>query len=203
MEIKVMMKLYMSGNSPYARRARLAIRGCGLLDQVEEIAIKGFDSLPPQSPGNKIPILITESGAVVTECILIGRYLNDLAGDKLTPVDSESRLECLAIESVASVLMDSLFARSMEKNQRNEETRSAAVLAKEAARSARCYDKLEEMLQDASHEIDFGSIAVIACLGYADWRNAEDEWRSDRPILKAFYDHMMTIPAFAETAPKF
>lgn len=198
-----MMKLYMSGNSPYARRARLAIRGCGLLDQVEEIAIKGFDSLPPQSPGNKIPILMTESGVVITECILIGRYLNELAGDKLTPLDPEAKLECLAVESVASVLMDSLFARSMEKNQRDEKVRSDKVLAKEAARSARCYNKLETMLQDASHEINFGSIAVIACLGYADWRNSEDEWRNDRPILTAFYEQMMAIPAFAETAPKF
>lgn len=198
-----MMKLYMSGNSPYARRARLAIRACGLLDEVEEIAIKGFDGLPPQSPGNKIPVLMTESGVVIAECILIGRYLNELAGDKLTPAEPEAKLECLAIESVASVLMDSLFARSMEKNQREEETRSATLLEKEAARSARCYNKLEEMLQGASDDINFGSIAVISCLGYADWRNSEDEWRNDRPILTAFYDQMMAISAFAETKPKF
>jgi len=198
-----MMKLYMSGNSPYARRARLAIRGCGLLAQVEEIAIKGFDSLPVDAPGGKIPTLVTESGVVISECILIGRYLDDLAGGKLIPADPAKKLDCYAVESVASVLMDSLFVRSMEKNHRDEESRSPLVLKKEAARSARCYDRLEQMLTDGATDMTFASIAVISSLGYADWRNAEDNWRENRPRLTAFYDQMMSLPAFAETAPNY
>lgn len=196
-----MMKLYMSGNSPYARRVRLAIRACSLMDQVEEIAIKGFDSLPTQSPGRKIPVLVTESGVAISECILIGRYLDELAGGKLSPTDPVERLDCLAIESVASVLMDSQFARSMEKNQRDEKTRSTVVLEKEAGRSARCYDRLNEMLEGASGDVTFASIAVISSLGYADWRNPEDEWRNNRSCLSAYFDRMMTMPMFAETAP--
>jgi len=196
-----MMKLYMSGNSPYARRVRLAIRGCGLIDQIEEVAIKGFDSLPSHAPGRKIPVLVTESGVTISECILIGRYLDELAGGKLSPSDSVERLGCLAVESVASVLMDSLFVRSMEKNQRDEKTRSDVVLAREAERSSRCYDRLNEMLEGASTEVSFASIAVISSLGYADWRNPEDEWRNSRGCLTAYFDQMMALPMFAETAP--
>ena len=198
-----MMKLHMSGNSPYARRVRVAIRACDLSDQVEEIAIKSFDDLPAESPGNKIPVLVVEPGIVISECLLISRYLDEMSGGKLSASEPQAKIRQLAIESVASVLMDSLFTRSMEKNHRDQATRSAAVLDKEEKRSARCYDRLNEQLEGATTEINFASIAVISALGYADWRNPEDNWREHHPVLADYYDQMMDIPVFAETAPVF
>ena len=38
------MKLYYSGNSPYARRPRMAIRQFGLTDQVEEVTRDALDA---------------------------------------------------------------------------------------------------------------------------------------------------------------
>ena len=198
-----MMKLHISGNSPYARRVRVAVRACGLEDQVKEVTIKSFDHLPSESPGNKIPVLVVEPGLAISECLLISRYLDDLAGGKLSPTDPRAQVKQLEIESVASVLMDSLFARSMEKNQRDEASRSVAVLKKEADRSARCYDRLNELLDGASTDINFASIAVVSCLGYADWRNPEDDWRKSSPALVTWFDKMMEIPLFAETAPVY
>ncbi len=198
-----MMKLHVSGNSPYARRVRVAIRACGLTDQVEEVAIKSFADLPTESPGNKVPVLVVEPGLAISECLLISRYLDGLAGGILSPTDPRAQIEQLEIESVASVLMDSLFARSMEKNQRDEATRSDAVLEKEANRSARCYDRLNVLLEGASLDVNLASIAVVSCLGYADWRNPEDEWRQNSPALVAWFDQMMELPAFADTAPVY
>ena len=190
-----MMKLHISGNSPYARRVRVAVRACGLEDQVEEVTIKGFDHLPSESPGNKIPVLVVEPGLAISECLLISRYLDDLAGGKLVPTDPRAQVKQLEIESVASV--------PMEKNQRDEASRSVAVLKKEADRSARCYDRLNELLDGASTDINFASIAVVSCLGYADWRNPEDDWRKSSPTLVTWFDKMMEIPLFAETAPVY
>ena len=49
------MKLYMSGNSPYARRPRVVVRETGLSGRVEEVTIGSFDELTALGPGGKIP----------------------------------------------------------------------------------------------------------------------------------------------------
>ncbi len=197
------MKLYISGNSPYARRARVAAREGGLMDQVEEVVISGFDELLAQGPGGKIPVLVTDSGASLCESLIITRYLDDLSGGRLLPGDPAERLACLTLESVASVLMDSMFVRSMEKNQRPEELKSEFVMTRETDRSKRCYDTLESMVGNESDSVTLASIAVIAALGYANWRHPEDDWSNGRPQLAAYYDRLMLREAFAETAPVF
>lgn len=197
------MKLYISGNSPYSRRARIAAREGGLADQVEEVAIAGFDELLEYGPGGKIPTLVTDSGASLCEALIITRYFDDLSGGKLLPADPGEKLACLALESVASVLMDSMFVRSMEKNQRPAELKSEFVMTRESDRSNRCYDTLENMVANEGDTVTLASIAVVSALGYANWRNPEDDWRSGRPQLGAYYDRLMARDAFSQTAPVF
>jgi glutathione S-transferase len=197
------MKLYMSENSPYARRARITVRETHLIDQVEEIRISSFKELLQCGPGAKIPVLVTDSGQSLCESMIITRYLNDISGGKLLPAAREDLEKCLALESVASVLMDSVFVRSFENNQREEKLRSTAVLEREIARSSRCYDSLNKAVVSEGESITLASIAVIAALGYADWRASEDDWRAGRSDLVAYFDRIMARPAFAKTAPRF
>jgi glutathione S-transferase len=197
------MKLYVSGNSPYARRARIAIREGGLTDQVEEIAITSFEELKEIGPGGKIPILVTRPGESLCESLIITRFLNELSGGVLLPESQEAKLKCLELESTASVLMDSMFVRSMEKNQREEALKSSALLKRESGRCNRCYDTLDERVDENDDAVTLGSIAVISALGYANWRHPEDEWRSGRPRLTAYYDKLMARKAFEETAPVY
>jgi len=198
-----MMQLYVSGNSPYARRARLTVREGGLTDRVEEVAIRNFEQLIDIGPGAKIPVLICDNGTCLCESLIITRYLNDLADGRLLPGEPAALLHCLETESVASVLMDSLFARSMENNQREESQRSAELLERETARSGRCYDRLDELVDALDDHVTLASIAVISALGYANWRAAEDRWAEGRSNLKSYFDRLMARPAFAETAPVF
>ncbi len=197
------MKLYMSGNSPYARRVRIALRETGLADAVEEVAIKSFDDLLAIGPGGKIPVFITESGRALCESHIIVAHLNDLSGGGLLPTEPADLEQCRIVESVASVLMDSLFVRSFENNQRAEEVRSELVMEKERARCARCYDALEALVDSEGDHVTVATITVIAALGYADWRAAEDEWRAGRPLLEAYFERWMRHDSFAETAPKY
>ncbi|NKB98774.1 MAG: hypothetical protein GKR90_09825 [Pseudomonadales bacterium] len=197
------MKLIMSNNSPYARRARITVREAGLDEQVEEVMIKSFAELPSYGPGGKIPVLITDTGQSICEALIITRYLNAVANAGLVPTDSDDLEVCLALESTASVLMDSLFARSFEKNQRDEASRSTAVLEREQNRSQRCYDTLDQASLQAGTNVTVASIAIIAALGYADWRAQEDQWRTGRAGLANYFDQMMTRPAFAATKPVY
>lgn len=197
------MKLYMSGNSPYARRVRIAIREAGLIDSVQEIAIKSFDDLLAVGPGGKIPVLVTDSGNSLCESHIIVSYLNDLSEVELLPGDPAESEQCRVVESVASVLMDSIFVRSFENNQREEEARSERVMEREQARCARCYDSLETLVDSEGDKVTVATITVIAALGYADWRAAEDEWRVGHPRLESYFERWMQRDSFAETVPVY
>jgi glutathione S-transferase len=196
------MKLICSGNSPYARRPRMAIREAGLMDKIEEVDVSpmpdNMDMLLGFGPGAKVPGLVTDSGAYISETLVICHHLNDLSGGKLYPKDPATREQALVIEGIASLLMDSQFARSHEKRRENGE-KSQGVIDKETGRSARSYDSLEGITDSFGDDFHMGLISVIAALGYADWRHPDDGWRNDRPKLTAWYKKMETRSSVADT----
>ncbi|WP_416896747.1 MAG: glutathione S-transferase family protein [Minwuia sp.] len=198
------MKLFYTQNSPYARRPRLVARTARL--EIEEVDMSPLadrvGELLDLGPGGKVPGLLTDSGVYLTETLLITRYLNDAAGGKLTPREADRAEKVLEMEGIGSLLMDSLFTRSHEK-RRDDGEKSQALIDKEGARAARCYDALNERLTNQPTVLDFGTIAAISALGYADWRHADDNWREGRPGLANWFNEMMVNPAVAETAPKF
>ena len=198
-----MMQLHISGNSPYARKARIAARETGLISEIEEITVGSFEQLQEAGPGAKIPVLVCEDGTQLCESLIITRYLNELAKGQLLPSEPSRLRHCLEIESVATVLLDSIFARSLENNQRNENERSMTILEREQNRTARCLDRLNELTTEFEKEVTLATIAVASSLGYASWRAPEDNWAQGRDNLNNYYEHSMKRRSFAETAPVF
>lgn len=200
------MKLFYTGNSPYARRPRIAIREAGLLEQVEEVDIAPREErdhlLFEQGPGGKVPGLLTDDGAYVCESIIITHYLDEVSGGKLLPTEPGARAFALQVEGVASLLMDSLFVRARE-NRRDPSEQSPGVIEIETQRAGRCYDELDGLVQRADDAVHLGTIAGVASLGYADWRHPGDGWREGRPQLAEWFERMMQRPSMAETKPIF
>jgi glutathione S-transferase len=199
------MKLFHTINSPYARRARMAVRESGLSGQVEEIEIireENNDLLFEQGPGGKVPGLLTDSGTYLCESLIIARYLDEVSGGKLYPADPAAREFALHVESVASLLMDSLYVRAAE-NRRDPSEQSPGLIEKEAARAARCYDELAGLVERFDGQVSMDKATVVASLGYADWRHPGDGWRDGRPKLAAWFEEMMKRPAMADTKPIF
>ena len=200
------MKLYYTANSPYARRARMAVREAGLLPRVEEIDItpreENLDRLLEAGPGGKVPMLVTDAGAGLCESLLISRYIDDVSGGTLYPAETTAREHTLVLESIGSVLMDATFVRSREGRRASEE-QSDAVFELESSRAQRCYGALEARIEATEECLDAGIIAVIAALGYADWRAPDDGWRDRCPALAAWYERMLERPAAVETRPDY
>jgi glutathione S-transferase len=197
------MKLFYSGNSPYARRTRIAARECGLGARVEEIDSTTLTAdghpLLAYGPGAKVPALQTDSGAFLCETLIITRYLNEHGNGQLIPSSADEMLE---LEGIGSLLMDSLFVRAQE-NRREPGESSPAFIAKESERAARCYDALDAKLTGTAATVDLGTIAAVTSLGYANWRHADDNWRSGRDGLAKWYDEMMKFPSVSDTDPVF
>jgi glutathione S-transferase len=200
------MKLYFSGNSPYARRPRIAIREAGLLGKVEEVTLKTpeerVELLGTMGPGNKVPALLTDNGVYLCESLIIAKYLDEVSGGKLYPKDQKERELAYQVEGVASLLMDSLFHRSHEK-RRDPSEQSPGEIEKEGKRAQRCYDELQELLPKYEDKVHMGSMTVVASLGYADWRHPDDNWRGGRDKLAAWFEKIMQRPAMDETKPIF
>ena len=202
------MKLYTSIKSPYARRARLAIREGGLMQQVEEIEIESIEQLEQLGvervgPGFKVPVLICEDGTPLCESLIIIRYLNDLAGGSLMPKSPAAIIRVLELESIASVLTDSLYVRCGERYRREAALQSADILAREKIRSERCYDSLNELVGEEGEQLNLATFAIASALDYANWRQPEDDWRNGRDSLASYYDRIMQRPSFAETALRY
>jgi glutathione S-transferase len=200
------MKLYFSGNSPYARRPRIAIREAGLTGTVEEVTLKTpeerVELLGKMGPGTKVPALETDNGVFLCESLIIAKFLDEVSGGKLYPKDQKERELAYQVEGVASLLMDSLFHRSHEK-RRDPSEQSPGEIEKEGNRAQRCYDELEKLLPQYEDKIHMGSMTVIASLGYADWRHPDDNWRGGRDKLAAWFEKTMQRPAMDETKPIF
>jgi glutathione S-transferase len=200
------MKLFYTGNSPYARRPRLAVAEFGLSGKVQLVDAGSLTDpnniLRSHGPGGKVPALETDTGAFVCETLLILRLLDEASGGKLYPTEAKARGTAFEIEGVASLLMDSLFLRSHEK-RRDASERSPALIEKEAGRAARCYDALEGFAGELGGPLHMGILSAAASLGYADGRHPDDKWREGRPKLAAWYDQIIKRPSLANSMPNF
>lgn len=199
------MKVFFTGNSPYARRARMAARASGLT--VEEVDVAPLDAadnpLKGKGPGVKVPGLETDGGAYLCETLLITNYLNQKSGGRLLPAASAAAEAAQELEGVGSLLLDSMFIRSQQLNRLPEGERSATLIDKEAERAERCYDALAKTLSGAPAELNVGTIAAVTALGYADWRLADDNWRKGRDGLAKWFDAMHELEAVEATKPVF
>jgi len=205
---QIMMKLYTSIKSPYARRARLAIREGGLTQQVEEIEVESIEQLvqlgvEQVGPGFKVPVLVCEDGTPLSESLIIIRYLNDLAGGSLMPKSQAAIMRALELESIASVLTDSLYVRCGERYRREAALQSVAIQAWEKDRTQRCYDRLNDLVAEEGEQVNLATFAIASALDYANWRQPEDDWRNGRDALASYYDRIMQRPSFAETALRY
>jgi glutathione S-transferase len=201
-----MMQLLYTPTSPYARRARLAVHEAGLTDQVKLVDINpretNIGQLLSHNPSGKVPLLITDDGTALCESLIIARHLDNASGGKLYPSDAAALSQTLETESIASVLMDSLYVRSHE-NRRDAAQRSQNLIDLEKARAMRCYNALESRAGSFGDRLDMGTITALCSLGYADGRHSGDEWRSGRSTLSTWFERISKRPAIAASAPVF
>ena len=200
------MKLYFSQNSPYARRPRLVLHEANLGDQIEEIDLtpraENDGVLLASGPGGKVPALVTNTGAFIVESLLICRYLDDLSGNKLTPIEPDLREKAIQLEGLGSVLMDTLYFRTHEA-RRETVKQITSIKTKDKKITLAAYDALNSAALEFGESINLGTLTTAAALGYADWRHPDDNWRKGRPALAAWFEKISERRSIKLTAPIF
>ena len=91
------MKLYISPQSPFARKARVVARETSLAPRVEEVLatvspIQPNADVRRANPLMKVPTLVLDDGTALFDSQVICEYLDSLqSGKKLFPASGEAR----------------------------------------------------------------------------------------------------------------
>lgn len=200
------MRLFQSVTSPYARKCLVLLRECGMLDQVEMVAVSGTPvdtgSMPlAQNPLGKIPALARDNGPALYDSRVICRYLDSLSGLALYP--DEPRLwDTLTVEATGDGITDAAILMVYETRVRPEDKRYAPWVDGQWGKIDRALDALEnQWMGHLSGPLDMGQISVACALGYLDFRHSARLWRQGRPDLSAWFDTFAQRPSMQATMP--
>lgn len=201
------MQLFYAAASPFVRKVLVLAHETGLVDQlrIETVTVSPVnpdDRLNAGNPVGKIPALLLDDGNALYDSPVVCEYLDSLehAGPKMFPAGSE-RWQALRRQALADGIMDAAVLCRYEAALRPEEFRWDDWSANQQAKISRALDALETEIDSFSETVDIGAISVGCALGYLDFRFADNDWRSGRPKLAAWYETFAQRPSMQQTQP--
>lgn len=197
------MKLFFTPRSPFVRKVRVTLIETGLSKAVEFVQVD-LENPPAElsrhNPLGKVPTLIRDDGTALFDSPLVCEYLDSLnKGTKLYPA-GDGRWVALRQLALSDGILDALQARRHEARRPDSE-RSADYMQKQKVKSDRGLTLLEQETERLAGPVNIGHIAVGCCLGYLDFRFANEPWRSSHPKLARWFEEFSKRPSMVETTP--
>ncbi len=201
------MKLRYSPTSPYVRKVVITALETGLDSRIERVRTNAWDpatDLTGDNPLGKVPALILDDGSCFYDSPVICELLDSLQdGAKLFHAAGPARFTALRRQALGDGILDAALQVVIETLRRPEPYRWNGWIDRQKAAIARALDQLEREAADlAENSLTIGEIAIIAALGYLDFRLAADRWREGRPALAAWFAVLEKRPSVAATLPK-
>jgi glutathione S-transferase len=110
--------------------------------------------------------------------------------------------ETLTLEALADGILDAAILMRYETHVRPETARSPDWIDGQWAKIARALDAVEDRwIAHLSAPLDIGQIALACALGYLDFRHAERDWRTGRPLLSQWEGRIAVRESLASTVP--
>jgi glutathione S-transferase len=199
------MKLRTSATSPYARKVWIVAFETGLADRIEAVPTNVWDPATDvirDNPLGKVPALIADGGEAIYDSPVICEYLDSLHdGQKLVPPAGGARWTQKRLEALGDGILDALLAKRVETSMRPEDKRWPVWIERQEAAAARGLAQLEDEVAGWGDTFLIGQIAVVAVLGYLDFRFPDMDWRARYPALAAWYAALSQRPSVAATVP--
>jgi glutathione S-transferase len=197
------MKLFFTPRSPFVRKVRVTLIEKGLDKAVELVAVDLEHPLPDlalHNPLGKVPTLVRDDGLALFDSPVVCEYVDSLgSGPRLFP-DGEARWRALRQLALADGILDALTARRHE-GRRPDAQRSSDYMGKQKMKSDRGLAVLEREAQQLGGPVTIGHVAVGCCLGYLDFRFAQEPWRGTLPGLARWFEEFSERPSMKETVP--
>lgn len=191
----------MSPTSPYARLVACVLREKRLWDRVESVRVNPWESpagLTDVNPFSRVPTLVTDTGAVLSEATLISLYLEQTYPEPvLLPADrAQAAYRRLGL---AQGLMDATVAIISNRKFRDD-TDSDPILSRRRQQIPAAIEVISQAVGDPEQP-DLGDLAIASAIGYLDLRLAEIDWRQRAPGLARWCDQIGGRPSLLETRP--
>lgn len=189
----MMMQLYWSSRSPFARKVMVAAHERGLAGRIGLVPTLVAPTLPPgpdllaRNPLGRIPVLVPEAGPPLFESGAICEYLDGL-GDAppLFPPGGAARIAAQRWQALGTGHCEMLVAW---RGERARTAPDARVLEGCAVKQAAILAALEaEAPALAAAPFGIGHVAIGCALGYLDFRFAGQPWRDACPWLAAWHE---------------
>lgn len=198
------MKCYFTGNSPYARKVRVAAYETGLGDEVEWMTLtreERSEVVPEFNPLGKVPVAVLDSGQILYDSPVICAYVDSLNnGPKLIPEEGDERWAVLTLEALGDGLGEAVIAVSQEV-QKPDDKRTDAVVARQMGKATGAMALLDKQVGDFNDPPLMGEISVACALGYMEYRDVIPGWREDFPALAAWYVEILKRQSFILSRP--
>lgn len=201
------MKLYYSPTSPYVRKVSITATVTGLADSIERIAanphpVNRDQGLVQINPLGKAPTLVTDDGLVLFDSRVIVEYLDAQSrAARVIPAVGAARWRALAQQALGDGLLDAALLIRYEGVVRPPEHQSQAWRDGQFAKLRDGLATLEPQAGALGQNIDVGTIAIGAALGFFDFRLTDFDWRTDHPALADWFAAFDSQPAIAATRP--
>lgn len=198
------MKLFVTPNSPYARKVRVVLIEKRIECELVEVDLSSPDSpVPAYNPLGKIPTLVLDDGTVLYDSPVITEYL-----DRKTPVmhliPAARRIEVRRWEALADGICDAAVAVVME-GRRDEAKRDEQATARQRLKVERGLKALSEDLGEnkwcVGNSFGLADIAVCCTLAYIGARMPDINWREMYPNLASLFARLQERPSFKSTTP--
>ena len=201
------MKLFFNMASPFVRKVRVFARETGLDTKIEEIAtavspVQENPNLASANPLIKIPALVLDNGRTLFDSPVICEYLDSLhGGRKLFPAAGPARWAALRLQATGDGILDAGILCRYEMAVRPKEFQWAGWIAGQKTKWHGGLDSLQREAGALDGEPTIGGITVACALGWLDFRYGDDNWRSGRPKLAAWYEKFVARPSMQATMP--
>lgn len=200
------MKLHYSPASPYVRKVLMTAWECGLADRIEILPGGGSPAAPnrdlaPRNPLMKVPTLIRDDGSELYDSIVICEYLDSLGGGRVFPASGEARWQALRRHALADGLLDSALLLRYETAMRPEPLRWREWIDGHYLKLDNALDAFEREVDGLPAAFQIDQIALVASLGYLDFRFASRPWRPGRPKLERWFARMSERESAKRTVP--
>lgn len=195
------MKLFFNKPSPYARKVRVVAHEIELIDRIEMVEVDPWSD-PPEllsvNPLGKVPALLTDDGALITESTTIAIYLATRGFGRRLIEGERWRVQARA--ALAQGLIDAAFITVIERRRPAERQWPDWI-----ARQRRAIERLLPTFTPAdladANRFDLGDITLACGLAYLDFRLGDIPWRTQHPHLAQWLDQVNRRPSMLATAP--
>jgi len=196
------MKLLLNATSPYARFARIVMLEKGLQSQVELVWVDPWNndaSLLAANPVGRIPALIMDNNAAISESLLIAQTLNGLEGEN-NKLDLSTKTPAEVSQlGLAIGLMDMSFHSVINEKYYGDEMRNTYLGERRWQAMVRTIQQLNQTIT-SKPDINLADICLAVALDYIDFRIPEMEVNKHFAQLAVWRQNLIQRPSFATTA---